>query len=91
MEFQGYIYLNGKKVPAKKLAGASGIIGISPRGRYNDAADTYFKENYLAQITATFDSEKSQKYRLRGRYDRNGGSNKQLTLMVLPGISKPTI
>ena len=80
--------LNGKKVPAKKLAGASGIIGISLEADTNDAADTYFKENYLAQITATFDSEKCKNIVCEDAMTATVGSNKQLTLMVLPGISK---
>ena len=80
--------LDGKKVTAEQLAGKSGNISINIRADKNPDADSYFAENYLAQISLTLDSDKCENIVCEDAIISNVGSNKTLTFMVLPKLSK---
>lgn len=80
--------LNGKKVSAKKLAGKNGKVSISIDASVNERANEYFKNNYLVQLSVSFDTEKCKNIACEDAMTANVGSTKSLTLMVLPNMDK---
>ncbi len=80
--------LNGKKVSAKKLAGKKGKVGITIDATVNEKANEYFKNNYLVQLSISFDTEKCKNIACEDAMTANVGSTKSLTLMVLPNMDK---
>lgn len=80
--------LDGKPVTAEALAGASGSVGITIDAQANENADSYYKENYMAQITVAVDTQTCKNINAPDAMGANVGSTRQMTLMVLPSMSK---
>lgn len=76
--------LDGKAVPAEKLGGASGKIGIEIDTRQNPEADKIFYEKYMLQVTITLDTSISRNIKAEDAVLANAGSDKQITFTVMP-------
>ena len=80
--------LNGRYVEAEELAGKSGTVEIYINAEKNPNANSYFTENYLAQLSVSLDTEKCTAIDAPDAMTSNVGSIKTLTFMVLPKMSK---
>ncbi len=80
--------LNNRNIKGAKLAGKSGNIGIKIKADVNEKANDYYKDNYLAQISVTFDTDKCKNIVSDDAMVSNVGSSKTLTFMVLPDLSR---
>lgn len=80
-------YLDGKKLSAEELAGASGhvkiVLCISP----NEACDGPYAKNYLVQATASLDSENAWNVTSNKGTTAQAVGETQTTFMVMPGKS----
>lgn len=80
-------YLDDKEVQGTSLAGKSGKLKIKISIKDNeDMVDTFF-DNYLLQMTATFNSEKCKDIVSEEATIANVGDTKQLTYTILAGSS----
>ena len=80
--------LNNRNIKGAKLAGKSGNVGIKIKADVNEKANDYYKDNYLAQISVTFDTDKCKNIVSDDAMVSNVGSSKTLTFMVLPDLSR---
>ncbi|MDP4118545.1 MAG: hypothetical protein Q8873_05080 [Bacillota bacterium] len=80
--------LDGKPADGEKIVGKSGEVGIVIQARVNEKADSYFKENYLAQVAVPLDTDICSAINAPDAIMSNVGSTKTLTFMVLPGMDK---
>ena len=76
--------LDGKAVPAEKLGGASGKIGIEIDTRQNPEEDKIFYEKYMLQVTITLDTSICRNIKAEDAVLANAGSDKQITFTVMP-------
>lgn len=81
-------FLDGKEMTGEEIIGKSGNLEIILDARSNPRAQSYFADNYLAQITAVFDTDKFKNINCTDAMTAIIGSNKQLSMMVLPGMDK---
>ncbi len=77
--------LDGKKVTAEELAGATGKLGIHFVVEKNEKADENFFEGYALQASFTLDTDKCTNIEADGATVANVGSDKQLSYTILPG------
>ncbi|MCH5185174.1 MAG: hypothetical protein J1F64_03515 [Oscillospiraceae bacterium] len=87
-EFDIKYFLDGKELTGEELIGKSGNVEIVLEAKSNPAAGSYFADNYLAQITIILDTDKFKNIVCTDAMTATIGSNKQLSLMVLPGMNK---
>lgn len=80
--------LNGKDVKAEELKGATGHIKLIIKTDSNEKANDYFRDNYIAQISLSLDTEKCTGIYAPDAMAANVGSKKSLTLMNLPKMDK---
>ncbi|GAE32829.1 hypothetical protein [Halalkalibacter hemicellulosilyticus] len=76
--------LNGESVTADQLAGGEGELRIQIETSANEQVDSLFYENYLLQVTITFDSDLAKVTEAEGATVANAGKNQQLTFTVMP-------
>ncbi|MDR0888571.1 MAG: hypothetical protein LBM21_01595 [Coriobacteriales bacterium] len=78
--------LNGKSVQASDLGGKSGALGIHMTTSQNTAAgiDPAFYDNYMLQITFTFDTDTTNNLVADGSTQAQAGSNTTCVYTVLP-------
>lgn len=76
--------LAGATVKAEDLAGASGEIRININVEENKAADEYFRQNYMMQITVPFNMQNSTLISAPGAVQMIAGHTKTLAFTVLP-------
>lgn len=76
--------LNGKKVKPENLAGESGTLEIQITTAENEQVDHSFFENYMLQISLTFDPIVFDSIQAPKGTEANVGRNKQFTFTVLP-------
>lgn len=75
--------LDGQKVEASELAGASGKVEMTITTQQNESVDPTFYQNYLLQVTVTLPNT-YQNIDSTGGMVANVGKNKQITFTVLP-------
>ncbi len=80
--------LDGKPLSGEELIGKSGKASIEIDAQLNDKADSYYTDNYMAQLSFTLDSEKCSGIVCDDATIATVGSEKQLTIMILPKSSK---
>lgn len=78
-------YLDDKEVQGASLAGKSGKLKIKVSIKDNEDMDDTFFDNYLLQMTATFNSEKCKDIVSEEATVANVGDTKQLTYTILAG------
>ena len=78
-------YLDDKEVQASSLAGKSGKLKIAISIKDNEDMEDTFFDNYLLQMTATFNSEKCKDIVSEQATITNVGDTKQLTYTILAG------
>ena len=78
-------YLDDKEVQASSLAGKSGKLKIAISIKDNEDMEDTFFDNYLLQMTATFNSEKCKDIVSEQANIANVGDTKQLTYTILAG------
>lgn len=78
-------YLDDKEVQASSLAGKSGKLKIAISIKDNEDMEDTFFDNYLLQMTATFNSEKCKDIVSEQVTIANVGDTKQLTYTILAG------
>ena len=78
-------YLDDKEVQASSLAGKSGKLKIAISIKDNEDMEDTFFDNYLLQMTATFNSEKCKDIVSEQATIANVGDTKQLTYTILAG------
>ncbi len=77
--------LDGNEVSVDEVGGASGELEICIETRCNEAVDTSYYDNYLMQISLTFDSDLASNVATDGGQIAISGSDVQVTFMVMPG------
>lgn len=77
--------LGGKPVQAADLAGASGDVGIHLRIRDNPEGEKTFAENYMLQISMTFDTEICSNITAGDATIALNGKNKIVNFIKFPG------
>lgn len=77
--------LDGQPIEAGELAGKSGKLEIRLHTRANPAVDETFFDNYMLQITQTFDGNKAADIISEDATIANAGKNKVVTHTVMPG------
>ena len=81
-------YLDGKEVAANKLAGASGSLVITLDITQNKNANPFYFENYLLQVTLTFNNELTRNIKAEGATIVNNARNKEVKYTILSGKEK---
>lgn len=76
--------LNGKSVKPENLLGKDGELEIQIDSAKNDKGQELFFENYLLQITLTFDSEHYKNIDAPDGTVANAGKNRQVTFTAMP-------
>lgn len=77
-------YLDGKVTSPENLAGKDGRVKIHIETSANEKANPVFFENYLLQISMTFDAEITSNIKAVDGTIANAGKNKQVTFTVMP-------
>lgn len=77
--------LDGKKVDAADLGGASGTLGITIATKKNPAVDATFYDNYLLQITLGFTQSTTTDVKTDDGQIALAGSDVQVTFTGMPG------
>lgn len=80
--------LDGRSVTGEEMIGKSGRASITVKADLNSRADSYYTDNYMAQITMVLAGENASDVICDEAITATVGSNKQLTFMVLPKRSK---
>ncbi|WP_240733097.1 YhgE/Pip domain-containing protein [Jeotgalibacillus sp. S-D1] len=76
--------LEGKSVKPEDLLGKDGELEIQIDSSKNDKGEELFFENYLLQITLTFDSERYKNIEAPDGTIANAGKNRQVTFTAMP-------
>ncbi len=77
--------LDGKRVDAADLGGASGKLRITIATKKNASVDPAFFDNYLLQITVPFASDQAKDVSTEDGQIALAGSNTQVTFTGMPG------
>lgn len=77
--------LDGKKVNPDELAGKDGSLEIQIKTTANEDVNQVFFENYLLQISLTFDPEIFDNVLAPEGTKANSGKNQQISFSALPG------
>ncbi|GAB2532449.1 YhgE/Pip domain-containing protein [Gracilibacillus alcaliphilus] len=76
--------LNGQDKDPEQMLGEDGRLRIEIKTSANSEIDSVFYENYLLQISLTFDGEHYQDVKAEDGTIANAGKNKQVTFTVMP-------
>ncbi|WP_254901796.1 YhgE/Pip domain-containing protein [Thalassobacillus devorans] len=76
--------LDGKEIPPEKLLGKDGDLEIEINTSKNDKGDESFFNNYLLQISLTFDSANYKNIEAEDATVANAGKNRQVTFTAIP-------
>lgn len=76
--------LNGKEISPEELAGEEGSFEIQIKSTANEDIDPVFFENYLLQISLTFDPAKFNNIQAPEGTKANAGTDQQISFTVLP-------
>ena len=79
--------LNGVEVMADELLGAQGLIKITMDINANKNASSYYQNNYMLEITGTYDMSKYLSVESEDAMVTDTGNSKTLMFIVLPGQS----
>ncbi len=79
--------LNGVEVKKDDLLGANGLIVIEMEINANDKAIDYYKNNYMLEVTASYDMSDYLSVNSEEALVTNTGNTKTLMFIVLPGQS----
>ena len=79
--------VNGVEVTADELLGAKGLIKITMDIKSNRNANPYFINNYMLEITGTYDMSKYLSVESEDAMVTDTGNTKTLMFIVLPGQS----
>lgn len=79
-----FYYLDGKEISPEELAGKDGQVKIYIKTTANEKADSVFFENYVLQISLSFDTNLFTKLKAKDGMIANAGKNKQVTFTVMP-------
>ncbi|WP_166786799.1 YhgE/Pip domain-containing protein [Jeotgalibacillus salarius] len=76
--------LNGEAAAADSLVGQEGALKIQIDSSQNTAGEELFFNNYMVQITMTFDGERVKNIEATDGTIATAGKNRQVTFTVLP-------
>lgn len=79
--------VNGVEVTANELLGAKGLIKITIDIKSNKKANTYYRNNYMLEITGTYDMSEYLSVESEDAMITDTGNKKTLMFVVLPGQS----
>lgn len=79
--------LNGVETVPSQLLGASGLIEIIIKVNSNEKANDYYKNNFILEITATYDMSEYLSVESDNAMITDTGNSKTLMFIVLPGQS----
>lgn len=79
--------LNGVETNPKELLGASGLIKINVEINSNNEANSYYRNNYILEVTATYDMADYLSVESDEAMITDTGNTKTLMFIVLPGQS----
>lgn len=79
---------NGVEIPASELVGKSGLVKVKIEILPNSAAPICYQNNYMLEITASFDMSKYLSVLAKDATEVTVGKEKQLMFIVLPGQEK---
>lgn len=79
--------LNGVEVTPDTLLGEKGIVEINIKITANEKANLYYRNNYILEITSSFDMSDYLSVESDNAMITNTGSTKTLMFIVLPGQS----
>ena len=80
--------LNGAEVMADELLGAQGLVKITIDITSNDETNEYYKNNYILELTGSYDMSKYISVESEDAMITDTGNTKTLMFIVLPGQSK---
>lgn len=84
-EFDISYKVNGVEVTADELLGAEGLIKITMNINSNEKANSYYKNNYMLEITGTYDMSKYLSVESEEAMITDTGNSRTLMFIVLPG------
>ncbi|MEY8336546.1 hypothetical protein AALB16_00730 [Lachnospiraceae bacterium 62-35] len=76
--------LNGVPTAPEKLAGASGLIAVDVHVMPNEAADRYFRDNFMLMAGMVSDTEKDLSFAAEGAQFQTFGSYQAAIYMAFP-------
>lgn len=79
--------LNGVEVKPKELLGKSGLVKITIDFTSNENCKSYYRNNYILEVTASYDMSKYLSVDSSEAMITDTGNNKTLMFIVLPGQS----
>ena len=79
--------LNGVETKMSELLGSNGLVEINIDINSNENANDYYKNNYILEITATYDMSKYLSVNSDDAMITETGNSKTLMFIVLPGQS----
>lgn len=79
--------LNGVEVKPEELLGKSGLVKITIDFTSNENCKSYYRNNYILEVTASYDMSKYLSVDSSEAMITDTGNNKTLTFIVLPGQS----
>lgn len=77
--------LDGEEISPDNIGGKSGKVGITIKTSQRENVNPAFYENYLLQISVTLSADKCSNIYAKGATVANAGSNKLVTITVMPG------
>ncbi|GAA0375216.1 YhgE/Pip domain-containing protein [Bacillus horti] len=77
-------WLDGEEIAPDELIGENGDVQIQIETSANASVNPIFFENYLLQISVSFDLEKFKDIKAPDGVFANAGKNKQITFTVMP-------
>lgn len=80
--------LNGVDVVPKKLVNANGLVEMEVEVTPNTLSNSYYRNNYMLEITSTFDMNKFLSVDSEEAMVIDTGKTKTLMFVILPGQSK---
>ncbi len=79
--------LNGVEVSPDKLLGSSGLVEINMNINANEKTNEYYKNNYILEITGSYDMSKYLSVSSDSAMITDNGNSKTVMFIVLPGQS----
>ena len=79
--------LNGVEVSPDELLGSSGLVEINMNINANEKTNEYYKNNYILEITGSYDMSKYLSVSSDSAMITDNGNSKTVMFIVLPGQS----
>lgn len=83
-QFKVTYKLDGEEMSAEELLGQTGELEIALETKHDKKIDQTFHENYLLQISLTFDGEKTENIKAEEGTLANNGKKELVNLTVMP-------